>query len=368
MKILVVSHAMVVDVYREKLKYLRAGGKNEVLLVTAKKWLEGGQIVRMNHNDKYCQPISIVRLRGYHGALFFYGPAIINCIKNFKADIIYIDEEYFSFVILEILLLKKLFSSKSKCVFFTYQNIDKRYPIPFSLVERYALRHTDGALAANEEAANILFKRGYIKPVKVLAQFGVDSSFVTDEVDRTPAKTFRIGYVGRIEKIKGIDTLLLAASQLDFEYKLRLIGDGEFMGEALKLSKQLGIGKRIEIISSVAHQDVPGHLAQLDVLVLPSKTTATWKEQFGRVLIEAMASGVPVIGSNSGAIPEVIGDAGLIFHENSSDELREKILALANNVSLWKSFSVKGRERVLKSYTASAVASETLKFCEKILH
>ena len=76
------------------------------------------------------------------------------------------------------------------------------------------------------------------------------------------------------------------------------------------------------------------YLARMSVLVLPSLTTARWKEQFGRVLIEAMALGVPVIGSDSGEIPWVIGDAGLVFPEGNSAVLRERLRALFHDERL----------------------------------
>ena len=72
---------------------------------------------------------------------------------------------------------------------------------------------------------------------------------------------------------------------------------------------------RVHVLTGVAHDDVPAFLNAMDVLCAPSQTTARWREQFGRMLIEAMACGVPVIASRSGEIPYVVGDAGLVVDE-----------------------------------------------------
>jgi glycosyltransferase involved in cell wall biosynthesis len=105
----------------------------------------------------------------------------------------------------------------------------------------------------------------------------------------------------------------------------------------------------------------------MDVLVLPSQTTPQWKEQFGHVLIEAMACEAPVIGSDSGEIPNVIGDAGLVFKESNADELKHQIQKLAANEALKLSLSQKGRQRALSMYTHERIAEEIFKIYRTIL-
>jgi glycosyltransferase involved in cell wall biosynthesis len=101
---------------------------------------------------------------------------------------------------------------------------------------------------------------------------------------------------------------------------------------------------------------VPDYIACMDALVLPSRTTTSWAEQFGHVLIEAMAAGVPVIGSSSGAIPEVIGEAGLVFPEDDAAGLRTQIAALLEDAALRKRLVELGRARVARLYTNERVA------------
>jgi glycosyltransferase involved in cell wall biosynthesis len=97
----------------------------------------------------------------------------------------------------------------------------------------------------------------------------------------------------------------------------------------------------------------------LDVLVLPSRSRSNWKEQFGRVLVDAMACGVPVIGSTCGEIPNVIGDAGLIFPEGDAAALRDHLRALRNDSSLRRDLAQRGRQRVLDRFTQEQIARRT---------
>ena len=98
----------------------------------------------------------------------------------------------------------------------------------------------------------------------------------------------------------------------------------------------------------------------LDVLVLPSRTQPHWKEQFGRVLVEAMSCGVPVVGSTCGEIPHVVGDAGCIFPEDDVPALRKVLQHLADHPELRQELGAAGRRRVLERYTMEQVARQTL--------
>ena len=112
---------------------------------------------------------------------------------------------------------------------------------------------------------------------------------------------------------------------------------------------------------------MPATFKQIDMLVMPTQTTSRIREQFGRVLVEAMASGVPVIGSTSGAIPEVIAEAGLIVPEGNSSELAGAIEKLLSNPALRAQLAQAGRERVEEYYSWDCVADKTYEFYRRIL-
>jgi len=368
MKILFISHAMVVDVYREKFIYLADNGRNEVVLLTPKKWKEAGQIVTMKPSDnKLYQSTATLRLFKFHGATFLYGPKVFKIIRNLKPDIIHVEEEPFSLAILEILILKSVLHRTSKVIFFTWQNIYKNYLPPFNLIEQYVLKRVDGAIAGNHEAVKILKGKGFAKPIAVIPQIGIEpKSSMQKETAWFGKNKFTIGFIGRLEKEKGIATLLSAVTDLRIDYELWIIGNGSYIKELNKIAAQSEDYKKLKIIQGVAHHEIPRFLDKLDVLILPSRTTPKWKEQFGRILIEAMACGIPVIGSSSGAIPEVIGDAGLVFDEDSPEELANHLVKIFEDVELRKTLTERGRERVLKNYAASVIAEKTLKFYKNL--
>jgi glycosyltransferase involved in cell wall biosynthesis len=133
------------------------------------------------------------------------------------------------------------------------------------------------------------------------------------------------------------------------------------------LAEELGISKRVRFLGRVASMQMPGFYGSLDVLVLPSRTRPNWKEQFGRVLVEAMACGVVVVGSDSGEIPHVIGEAGLIFPEGDAGALRRQLTRLWDNPDLRIELSRRARQRVLDHYTQERVALATFAVYQEML-
>jgi glycosyltransferase involved in cell wall biosynthesis len=127
-----------------------------------------------------------------------------------------------------------------------------------------------------------------------------------------------------------------------------------------KLAYELGIEDRVHFDGVIPSSQMPAYLGQLDILVLPSRTSANWKEQFGRILVEAMACEVTVIGSDSGEIPNVIGEAGLIFAEDNVEELYNHLLTLLKDDILRRRLGRLGRERVLNHYTQEQIAAKTV--------
>jgi glycosyltransferase involved in cell wall biosynthesis len=124
---------------------------------------------------------------------------------------------------------------------------------------------------------------------------------------------------------------------------------------------------QVEFSAAVSADQMPACLAEADVLVLPSRTTPVWKEQFGRVLVEAMSCGTPVVGSDSGAIPEVIGDAGLIFAEGDAEALAACLRRLAQSPELRRELGERGRRRVAEHYTVERIARQTVELWRGLL-
>jgi len=291
-----------------------------------------------------------------HFHCHFY-PFLGRRIRALRPDIVHMDEEPYNLA--TWLALRAAAHQHAKALFFTWQNLQRVYPLPFRWFERENYRRADYALAGNSDAVQVLRAKGYRGSVVVIPQFGVDPDLYRPLPERRLARPFTIGYVGRLVPEKGVHLLLQAAAALDGDWRLEIVGDGPERASLQALATQQGIGARVSFTPRVPSTDVPSRLNRFDVLVLPSLTRPNWKEQFGRILIEAMACETPVLGADSGEIPNVIGDAGLIFPEGDMMALRECLRRLREDDRLRAALGAAGRQRVLAHYTQSRIAALT---------
>jgi glycosyltransferase involved in cell wall biosynthesis len=221
----------------------------------------------------------------------------------------------------------------------------------------------------NQDGLLILRTRGYEGPCTVLPLWGIAADWVDHAFpDARPSLgrgDFVVGFVGRFLQRKGLLTLIDAVALLPDSPLVILVGDGPDRSEIAAQARQRGV--RLELVGPVPHADLPAYYRTMDAFVLPSLTTPGWKEQFGHVLIEAMLSGTPVIGSDSGEIPNVIGDAGLIFPEGDADALACALRSLMQDASLRCDLALRGRERVLQRYTHERIAEGTYQVYRQVL-
>ncbi len=364
MRVLMLSKALVVGAYQRKLEELAALPNVDLTVVVPPAWREGTTTLTLDraYTHGYRLVVEPLRFNGHHHVHTY--PGLSRCLDEVHPDILHIDEEPYNLVTGHALWLAQ--RRGMRALFFTWQNILRRYPPPFRLIERYSYRVARHALAGNREAADVLRAKGYAGPVTVIPQFGVDPEQFKP-APRAGDGPFRIGYLGRWEPYKGVDLLLDAAAGLPGDWRVEVRGGGS-AGDALRAQvARLGIADRVDFAPYAPSTAVPYYLACLDALVLPSRTTASWKEQFGRVLVEAMASGVPVVGSDSGEIPNVIGDAGLVFPEGDALALRERLARLMADAALRADLAARGRARVLAHYTHAQIARETWQVYQAML-
>lgn len=311
---------------------------------------------------------------------YFFKANIGDYIKSIKPDLIHIHEEPWSLVTYQCLRANKKFNIPT--IGFTWQNIHKKYPFPFSYFEKYAYKNMKGIIAGNREAEEVLRKKGYKGFTGIIPEVGVDER-VFKPIDNHELREslglnekFVIGYFGRFVVEKGIHLLLEAFKRLLKDFKnirLLLVGSGPERENIVNFVNNYDLENFVIVLNQVKTTDVAKYMNLLDVLVLPSfeyrgRFWKGWKEQFGRVLIEAMACEVPVIGSNSGEIPYVIGDAGLVFKEKDGEDLLKKLKILILNDELRNQLKRKGRERVLKKYTQTIIARQTNDFYMKVFN
>ncbi len=329
MRVLRVSHSAVVDAWRDRERALRDRG-HEIHTLSALAWNEGGSLVRLSPRPG--EPVTGVRTLGRHPALFVYDPRPIWRALGQGWDIIDIHEEPFALCTAEVLALRALRAfhglrghreRRLPYVLYSAQNLDKRYPLPFRWIERWALRHAAGVSVCNSEAGRIVERKGLAAAATVIP-LGTDlEHFKPGGLPRSPDPTrrIRVGYVGRLEEHKGLGVLLDAIAG-DERLALRIVGDGP-NGEALRARVETeGLADRVEFCGPVAQDELPDVYRFFDVLAVPSLTTDSWVEQFGRVAVEAMACGTPVVVSDSGALPDVVGESGLVVPSGDASALR----------------------------------------------
>jgi len=363
-----ISKACIVGAYQKKLEELAKFPDVELTVVVPPYWRDERGVMRLEreHTQGYELVVERMALNG-HFHLHFY-PGLAKHFRRIKPHIVHIDEEPYNVAAWQAMRLARIHGAQA--VFFTWQNIHRRYLPPFSLIESYNLRTADYAIAGNSEAVRVLEAKGYRGPVRVIPQFGVDPDkfkVQSSKFKGSNSQLLTIGYVGRLVEEKGGHILLGAVGGLTGKWRLRILGSGPQRARLERLAEELGIAEWVRFGEWIPSTQMPGYYNQLNALVLPSLTRPNWKEQFGRVLIEAMACGVPVVGSDSGEIPNVIGEAGLVFAEGDVQALRARLSQLMADPALRDELAQRGRERVLAHYTQAQVAAKTYQVYHELL-
>ncbi|MBI5588697.1 MAG: glycosyltransferase family 4 protein [Deltaproteobacteria bacterium] len=373
MKVLIVSHSCVVKENQKKIEALAALKEAQITLLIPSEWRETLRDIQAEKtsDDNYRIITSKVFFNGHTGG-FLFPPVLVRKLLKEGFDIIHLEEEPHSAVAFQFTLFNNLIS-KSKVVIFTWENLFVERKFPRSLLESYVLKSADRLIAGNSDGRAVMEKKGFRGPVDIVPLMGVDTEFFKSREENRLKESlglsgnFVVGYIGRLVPDKGLANLVDAVNSVGGDVRCLLIGRGKFKEELTGRIQAAGKTERFVFIDTVLHHEVPQYLNVMDCLVLPSLTTPSWKEQFGHVLIEAMSSGVPVAGSDSGAIPEVIGDAGLIFREGDTEGLTECIKRLMENGELRSGYSKKGRTRVLEQYSHEKIAGRTVSIWKSML-
>lgn len=348
LRVLRVAHHGVVQQWRERERQLRSRGV-DVTLVSARRWNEGGAQVDLDPvADGFVVGVSTV---GTHPNVFLYDPRPLWKLLGEPWDLIDLHEEPCSLATAEVLAIMRLRQRCRPFVLYSAQNIYKRYPLPFRWIESYALRRAVGAYVCNSEAGAILKRKGLHGESRVIG-LGADLSIYTAGERGAPRSPLQIGYAGRLEYHKGVHVLLDAIAHFP-EGVLEVAGDGPQRDSLEAQARELGIADRVHFRGHLG-QKLPSFYQDLDVLVVPSLPTRGWLEQFGRVVVEAMASGVPVIASNSGALPDVVGSAGILVDPGDARAIDSALVDVAKP-SRWRELRNAGLKQC-RQYDWTAIA------------
>ena len=369
MRVLMVSKALVVGMYQRKLEELAALPGVELHAGVPPFWREKGHdwTLERSFTAGYSLTVLPMRLNG-HYHLHFY-PGLGALLDRVKPQILHFDEEAYN--LSTWLALRAAKRRGVKFVFFNWQNIPRSYPPPFRWMEKDVFRRADLGIVGNADAGEIVRGKGFRGVVEVVPQFGVDPELfcrADDRQSRDGRNTFTIGFVGRLIQAKGLGVLMQAAAGLvDRNWRLRVVGSGPDRALFEQQAHSLGIEDRVTFVGQVGSTAMPSVMQGLDTLAGPSLTTPRWKEQFGRMLVEAMACGVPVIGSDSGEIPQVIGSAGIVAPEGDVEALRGALSRLQMDPALRLELGKAGRDRALALFTQRAVAERTFAAYQRVM-
>lgn len=304
-------------------------------------------------------------------------------LSDFQPDIIHVENESHSWITCQVLLYRRLFTPRSKVILFTWENLTveeqgtKAHLLEYLSI--YNRRLVDFFICGNTTGKDILLAKGIpAERVDVLPQWGIDPEvfYPYPPEQRTACRLrfglseseYAIGFVGRLVEEKGILDLLRATEKLRLDGKqtptLVIAGSGNLEETIRSLCAKRHL--KLVKVPPCSYQDVAQVMNALDVFVLPSQSRPFWKEQFGHVLIEAMACGVPVVGSDSGAISEVIGPAGLVFHERDHEQLFSCLQSCIQSDGLRSALRNKGLGRVIDNFTNAVIADRTLQIYDRL--
>ena len=325
LRILTIGHSYCVALNRALVREVARDPDFEVT-VAAPSFFQGDLRPIVLEPEPPGSPLRVVpldtRLSRYIHIFRYDGAALRALIRDGEFDVVHAWEEPYVFAGYQI--AKALKNSPARFCFRTAQSYVKRYPPPFGHFERVVLARAQGWIAGASLVYQAMLARGFSEPAGRILNLAVDlEQFQPLSPDQRASVLLElgleppvIGYVGRFTQAKGLDILMQAMERVDdrLPWSLLLLGSGEYQDKLLEWAAKRGWSGRVKVLLA-KHADVPRYLGAMDFMVAPSQTMQNWREQFGRMIIEAFACGVPVVGSDSGEIPFVIGDAGRVVAE-----------------------------------------------------
>jgi glycosyltransferase involved in cell wall biosynthesis len=324
LKVVSISHSAVrAGAARKRYEALADDPSLDLTLVVPEVWHEYGQAEPAEASRtrlKVCvEPARLTRGGPAKWYLHHY-PGLRDLLVRLQPDVIHLWEEPWAIVSLQALRLRDSLLPNAALLLETDQNTLRRLPPGFEQIRRYTLARTDLLIARGQEALSVSRHFGFTGESEFV-EYAINSDvfFPQDRqavLASAGSRPLRLGYVGRLVPEKGLDDVLKALQRAKAPVELQLLGDGPEKAGLAARAAILGLSNRVTFMEPRDAAGVATFISSLDALVLMSRTTRTWKEQFGRVIMEAHACGVPVIGSSSGSIPHVTGQGGWIVGES----------------------------------------------------
>lgn len=373
MRLLVYSHACVTPINQALFADLMELTGWEVSLVIPSSWsTDYARTMSANRYRRFTGPIYPIPVwkRG-NVPLHTYKANLIRHLKATNPDVIYVHNEPYALSTLEIGVANALTLNRP-LGFYAAQNLSKDYPPPFRWFEQFVFSHSRFAVPVSQGALDVLMEkkfRGFAEVLPLQVDLDVYRHLSSEAKAyrsklRIAEDEFVIGYVGRVVEEKGLSCLMKALHELPSKgWRCVIVGTGPYLPDLRAEAESLGLSNRVHYVGYVEHERIAEVLSMFDVFVLPSETRQNWKEQFGRVIVEANACRTPVIGSNSGEIANVIRETGggLVFNESDHLHLAELITRLIENPEERAALGETGERQVRKKFEGRHIAGRLAK-------
>lgn len=372
-RLLTIGHSYVVAANRRLAHEmaLQGGGKWDVTAIAPRSFrgdLRRIQIEPIEAEADHLEPLDIRFDRSPH--LMWYRD--LDRVLATKWDLVHCWEEPY---VLAGAQIARRVAPGTRFAVATFQNISKRYPWPLSAFEQRTMTRADGWIAFGQMVYDTLVTRDLYaaKPSRVLPP-GVDTERFRPDAALRHRTLLQlgwstsdrvVGFLGRFVPQKGIDVLLTALRSIATPWRALFVGGGPMEQQLRRFA--IEYPGRVHVETSATHDEVPGWLNAMSVLCAPSQTTRRWREQFGRMLIEAMACGVPVMASASGEMPTVVGGAGAILAENDARAWASEIDRVLTDPAVREARAARGLDRARTRFAWPAVARQHLDFFNMLM-
>lgn len=351
MKILIISHALIRAESQIRWKRLVENYSDiDVRILVPRlwrsNWFEGSKqkYSGLNINTERYEVIPVVTTSDKNW-YYYLIPALRYHLASYNPDIIYCIHEENIFVLHQAIAFRRIFIPKAKLVYFSMdvsdrisrpknRNIKEIIKYAYSaVVWKNVVTGTDGAFVHFPEIKAKMIKYGYRQPIYIQTQIGVDENqFHPDREAGKKVKDqlglcgFVVGFVGRLIEEKGLIDLLKSMKNAPPDWQLLIVGEGPCREYVEEWAIENNFCERLVMTGYVPLAEVPNYMRAMDVFVLGSKATPKWTDTFPLVVAQAMATRIPTIVSDSGALPYQVGiKEGLIFRAGDYVMLRKII-------------------------------------------
>lgn len=385
MNILVISSACIVGVNRTPYKILSSYEDiNLTLLIPYRK----SEVDSHNGiSDVENSPFQIIlsELHGVHPRLEKISD-LKEIIDKTRPNAIILEFDIATMMMFEAIKYSRKFNSKIS--FIALENFNRNFLTEmYQAIFKFKLSQAVGALityslyklnkkkicivyCVSDDGVNAMKYLGFNSNKIIKIPLGIDTDiffpYNEDKINEIrknlELNKVTIAYFGRIIPEKGLDNLIIALNRIrDLDWVLLVDNFNSYKSDYLTTLKSLienyKLHERIKYFDA-NHSEIPNYINASDIVVLPSKTTNKFKEQYGRVVAEALCCGKIVLVSNSGALPELVGDVGFVFEKENIEELSLKLkFLIENHLSIKNEFSPKILQRGVQMLSAKKQAS-----------